>query len=213
MNPIKQKGLKMRKCIIVGAGEFSGLRPEFTAEYIIAADGGFDKLAGCAITPDLMVGDFDSLEGCDIASHTQVIRFPAEKDASDLELSVEQAVDRGFDCFYIYGALGGRLDHTLASIAVLVGISKKAMTGWLIGENEVVTAVTDGKVVLKARESGSISVFPAGETARGVSLKGLKYPLNNATLTHTSTHGLSNEFIGEEAVIEVREGTLVVVIT
>ena len=202
----------MKKCIIIGAGEFNGFCADFTADFIIAADGGYDALTRYGFKADLLVGDFDSINcNKNIPDNIEVITFPKAKDSSDLELAVDEAIKRGFDCFYIYGALGKRLDHTLASIAVLVALSQKKLTGYLIGENETITAVTDSKLTLSACESGVISVFAAREKAEGVNLKGLKYPLDNAVLTHYSTHGLSNEFLGEEAIIEVQNGTLIVV--
>ena len=199
----------MRKCMIIGAGEFTGFNPNFTAEYIIAADGGYDHLNKHKLNPDLVVGDFDSVKKTPV--NVEIIRHPSEKDESDLELAVEAAITRGFDCFYIYGALGKRLDHTLASIAVLISISQKGMTGYLIGDDEIITAVTDSLITLGTQNSGVVSVFATGEAASGVNLKGLKYPLSNAVLTCGSTRGLSNEFIGVEAVIEVRNGTLIVI--
>ena len=117
----------MKKCIIVAASEFSGFVEGFTAEYVIAADGGYESCIKIAKRhPDLLIGDFDSLGEsvlADIPKSVEILTFPVEKDASDLEIAVEEAVKRGFECFYIYGALGKRLDHTLASIAVLVSLS------------------------------------------------------------------------------------------
>jgi len=161
------------------------------------------------LTVDLLIGDFDTLKK--IPDNVEAIRHPSEKNESDLELAVEEAIRRGFNCFYIYGCLGGRLDHSLASIAVLASISRRGMTGWLIGVNEVITAVTDSKITLDSHESGFVSIFPAGETAKGVTLTGLKYPLCNAVLTCVNSLGLSNEFMGVEAVVEVRDGTLIII--
>ncbi|MCL1867111.1 MAG: thiamine diphosphokinase [Oscillospiraceae bacterium] len=209
----------LKKCIIVGAGEFSGFHPEFTADYVIAADAGYEQviinseqlIMSKQPTVDLVVGDFDSFLG-EVPEGVEVLRFSAEKCESDLELAVLEAVRRGFDCLYIYGALGKRLDHTLGGIAVLAGVSRLGVTAWLIGENEIVTAVTDGKITLTARESGVVSLFPAGGDAAGVTLRGLKYTLNDAVLNYDKTVGLSNEFVGKEAVIEVADGTLVIII-
>jgi len=202
----------MKKCIITGAGDYNGIRPEFSADYIIAADGGYDLLKNTSLVPDLVIGDFDSIADCEIPADTEVIKFPPEKDKSDLELAVDEAIRRGFDCFYIYGCLGGRLDHTFANIAVLTAISKRGLTGYLIGVNEIITAVTNKRLLLDSYKSGIISIFPAGESAEGVTLKGLKYPLGNAVLTCDSTLGLSNEFMESQAEIEVKNGTLTVII-
>ena len=201
----------MKKCTIVGAGSFAGFCPEFTSEYIIAVDGGYDNLKRFNLSPNLLIGDFDSIEST--PDNIETIRFSSIKDESDLELAVAEAIRRGYVCFYIYGALGGRLDHTLASIAVLASASMQGFTGYLVGENERITAITNKKIAFSKSESGNISVFPVGKEAAGVSIGGLKYPLDNAVLSCDSTLGLSNEFIGEDADIEVKDGTLVVVHT
>ncbi|MCL1903185.1 MAG: thiamine diphosphokinase [Oscillospiraceae bacterium] len=196
----------MNKCIIIGAGEFDGFRDEYTADYVIAADGGIDNLQCKA---DLLIGDFDSAKA--LPADVEQIRFPKEKDQSDLELAVAEAIKRGFNCFYIYGALGKRLDHSLASIAVLTALSQRGCTGYLLGTNEIITAVTNSSVTLKPQFNSLVSVFPAGNNASGVSLKGVKYPLENAVLTNGSTLGLSNEIVGDAAFIEVQNGTLIIV--
>jgi len=196
----------MKKCIIVANSDFSGFHPGFAADFVIGAD---KFIAGM----DLLVGDFDSLAAP--PDNIEIIRHPAEKDESDLELAVNEAIRRGFSCFYIYGALGGRLDHTLASIAVLTSIAKKGMTGWLIGENELITAITDEQLTIDNGQltvGELISLFPAGETARGVTLTNLKYPLCDAVLSCDNSLGLSNEFIGEKATIEVKDGTLIIIL-
>jgi thiamine pyrophosphokinase len=204
---------EMKACTIIGAGEFSGFNPAFISDFIIGAD-------ACPVPVNLLVGDFDTLKSLEKVPHNvEVVRFPSEKDESDLELAVEEAIRCGFNTFYIYGCLGGRLDHTLASISVLTYVSRKGMIGYLIGENEVITAVTNDKITLEPQKSGIVSIFPAGGKASGVTLKGLKYPLNNAVLTCGSTLGLSNEFIGgagrdaNAPTVEVRDGTLIVVIS
>ena len=237
----------MKKAIIIAAGEFtSQLLPQLSPQLLsqvegqidgqspllIAADGGYNHCRRLGITPDLLVGDFDSIGDCGVpvnSGNIEVMRHPPEKDASDLELAVDEALRRGCRHIRIYGALGGRLDHTIASIAVLVSLSRKGATGWLVGKNESITAVTDGTLRLNQSQAqsqaqdcadycataqrGYVSIFPAGEKAAGVSLRGLKYTLDNAELTCHSTLGLSNEWSGGEAEIAVKDGTLIVVIS
>jgi thiamine pyrophosphokinase len=205
------------KCIIVGAGDFAGLAdfdPE--SDLIIAADGGYDSLRRIGVTPHIIIGDFDSIcesETADFA--VELLRFPPEKDASDLELAVDEAIRRGRDRMDIYGALGGRLDHTLASIAVLVSLSRRGFADCrLIGVNETIAAVTDGSLTLTSGSAREIvSIFPAGDAAHGVTLTGFKYPLTDGSLTNTTSRGVSNEFAAgaKVATVAVRSGTLVVI--
>ncbi|MDR0490877.1 MAG: thiamine diphosphokinase [Oscillospiraceae bacterium] len=197
------------KCYIVGAGEFCGRDLPGQGDYIIAADGGYAQLAARGITPDVVIGDFDSLGGP--PKHPNILRSPAEKDDTDMMLAVKEGLARGYETFVIDGGLGGRLDHTLANIQTLVYIANNGARGYLLGRGECVTAVTDGSISFEAGASGLISVFCAGRRAEGVTLTGLKYPLDGAVLTNDCPIGVSNEFTGEAATIEVRKGTVVII--
>ena len=91
----------MKKCVIIGNGEFDKIRPDYMAEYIIGADFYMNGV-------DLLIGDFDTLESLEsVPDNVEVMRFPSEKNESDLELAVNEAVNRGFDTFLIPGADNG----------------------------------------------------------------------------------------------------------
>ena len=90
-------------------------------------------------------------------------------------------------------------------------LAKHGARGLLIGERETVTAVTDGEIRFSSAHTGYISVFCLDAPAKGVTLRGLKYPLEDAVLTSSVALGVSNEFTGAEAVVSVSSGTLVIV--
>jgi thiamine pyrophosphokinase len=203
--------MSRNKCVIVGASPECAVIER--SSFVISADGGYDRCVAAGITPDLIIGDFDSTEITDFSAET--IRFPREKDASDTQLAVREAIRRGFGCFHIYGALGGRLDHTLANIALMAELTAQGYGCCLIGKSERLSAVCNSRLVLESgAKSRSVSVFSADERAVGVTLTGFRYPLTDAVLVRGS-HGLSNEVLpslsGEGAVIEVRAGCLIVV--
>lgn len=196
-------------CYIVGAMEpgrvvFSPRRPGL----VIAADAGLAHLERRGIAPDVIVGDFDSL---DYVPHGgNVIRHPVEKDDTDMMLAVKTGLERGCREFVLYGGLGGRLDHTYANLQTLVYLAQQGAAGYLVGGGMAASAVKNGSMRFSAQHRGTISVFCPGETARGVDLTGLYYPLRNADLTSGFPLGVSNQFTGEEAAVSVREGTLLV---
>lgn len=199
----------MRICHIVGAGEFTGELIETGHEdYIIAADRGYKALTDLGIIPDLTVGDFDSLGY--IPDVPSLIRHPVEKDDTDMMLAVRYGFDKGCDTFLLYGALGGRLDHTIANLQLLSYISKRGGKAFLIGRSITASAVTNGNIHFKSEASGIISVFSFGEKAEGVYLTGLRYPLTDATLLCDFPLGVSNEFTGVDSCVEVKKGTLTV---
>jgi len=206
-----------RRCYIAGAGEFDENTLPESGDYIIAADGGYKSLTSRGITPDLVVGDFDSLPADlleAVSKHPNVVRCPVEKDDTDMMLAVRQGLKRGYETFIINGSLGGRLDQTLANIQILVYIAEKNARGTLVGHEICITTVRNGEIKFaRAMPKGCVvSVFSAAGAAEGVTLKGLKYPLDNTTVTSSYPIGVSNEFTGEPAVISVKNGILIILI-
>lgn len=202
--------MKKKTCFIVGAGTFEGMsiRPE-KEDLIIAADGGYTYLKELGIEPQVLMGDFDSLEI--LPEHQHMLRHSPIKDDTDMALAVAYAAEQGYTRFFLYGGLGGRLDHTMANLQLLNGMSRYGLETYLIGEKTIVTAVTGERIAFSADCRGMLSVFCMGEAAKGVWERGLKYELTDAVMTCDRTLGVSNEFIGEESWIEVRENTLQIV--
>lgn len=197
-------------CYIVGAGENYGL--DFTPtpdDFVIAADAGIRYLEQCGITTNLVIGDFDSLN--DTPSHPNTMVLNAEKDDTDMLAAVRGGIKAGYSVFHMYCGTGGRIDHTIANLQVLAYLSQNNMRGFLFDKGNVITAITNQKITFGKMQSGYISVFSHIEKSEGVYLHGLKYELNNATLTNTFPLGISNEFIGKESSISVSVGTLLIV--
>lgn len=197
-------------CYIFGAGDYNSPPPGQEAlknGLIIAADGGYAQLERWGIRPDLTVGDFDSLGR--VPEDTEVVRHPVMKDDTDMMLAAEEGLRRGCKRFLIYGGLGGRLDHTLANLHVLAFLASHKCPAFLLDESSTVTALKNGVLNFSAQHSGVLSLFSWGSPARGITLRGLLYPLSNAELGPERPLGVSNEFLGQEAEIEVRDGTLI----
>ena len=199
------------RCFIAGAGEYCGFVTPGPDYYVIAADRGYVELASRGIRPDLVVGDFDSLG--DAPEHPNVLRCPVEKDDTDMMIAVKQGFAQGCDIFIIDGGLSGRFDHTLANCQILVYISQRGGRGFLLGRDMSATAVANSSLDFVPGAHSLVSVFCAGSTAKGVTLTGLKYPLDNAALSYDYPLGVSNEFTGASAKITVRDGTLLIMWT
>ena len=198
----------MANCIIFCAGEFDTLTaPILPGDFIIAADGGLRHLEALGIQPDEILGDFDSLGY--VPKRSRV--FPVRKDDTDAMLAVRRGLSLGQRSFLLYGGMDGpRPDHTLANYQALQFLADMGAWGYLIGKSYIATVVKNGKLVFPPAEEGILSVFALGPDAAGVTLEGLSYPLTDATLTSSFPLGVSNHFTGEEAVITVREGSLLV---
>ena len=183
-------------CYIVGAASLDGVRlSPRPGDYVIAADGGYRTLKARGIEPDFVMGDFDSLGYR--PDHPNVETHPVMKDDTDLGLAVRWALAHGYRRLVIAGALGGRLDQTIAQ-------------GWLRGCGWVVTAVQNGTLAFPAGMEGTVSVFSSGDAARGVTLRGLLYEITDAELRCAMPLGVSNSFTGAAATVRVTDGTVFV---
>lgn len=197
-------------CLIFGAGEYGALTltpADCSDGFLIAADGGYDRLRQWSMTPDLAVGDFDSLGH--VPEGVEVVQHPVMKDDTDMMLAVQKGLERGCTRFLLYGGLGGRLDHTLANLHILAFLARRGCPAFLLGEQTAITAVHNGGLTFAPEHTGTLSLFAWGGTAQGVTLTGLLYPLENGTLTPERAMGVSNEFLGRTAQISVDDGTLI----
>ena len=198
----------MGTCVIFGAAGFDGLAEEIQKEdLVIAADGGLKHTEGIGLLPNVILGDCDSLGYKPVGAEV----FPVEKDDTDAMLAIRCGLDRGHRRFVIYGGLDGeRLDHTLANYQALRYLADREAVGYLVGRRYLVTVVKNGKISFPSDAKGILSVFCLGADARGVTLSGLKYPLEDGALTSGFPLGVSNHFTGEKAEISVNDGSLLV---
>ena len=198
----------MKKCIIFCAAEFDKLAaPIEERDYVLAADGGLAHLEKAGLKPDGIIGDFDSLGYVPTGAEV----FPVEKDDTDAMLAARKGLELGFREFYFYGSLDGpRLDHTIANFQTLQFLADRGATGYLIGNDYIITVVKDGKITFPAGWDGILSVFCIGTDAEGVNIRGLHYELEKGTLSAGFPLGVSNHFTGAEAGVSVEKGSLLV---
>ena len=196
----------MKICYIIGAGNLPLLYIKRENSFVIAADGGFNKLGD--ISPDIVVGDFDSLGF--IPKGDNVVTLPIKKDVTDMQYAVELGAEKGYTTFVMYGGTGGRPDHTFANYSLLCSLAERGLVGYLIGDGYVITALHNASIKLPNHKNGTVSVFSVDGCAKGVSIKGLEYTLDNAQLQFDTPLGVSNAFIGLQNEITVKDGTLLI---
>lgn len=186
------------------------------AELIIAADNGARYCINHGILPDVLIGDLDSLsphilQELEVAE-TEIIRYPIEKDATDLELALDYALQKEASQVTILGGLGGRWDMSLANI-FLLSHPKYAQIGiMIIGYDHLLYIVNaDNPAKLNGRAGDTISLLPLTPIVEGIETNNLRYPLEKQELIASSTRGLSNQLMTDEGQVTLGSGVLLCV--
>ncbi len=178
-------------------------------DFVIAVDGGFAQLKG--LRADAVLGDFDSLGYTPHGDN--VLTYAKEKDDTDTMLAVKLGMEKGYRHFVIVGGIGGRFCHTFANIQTLAYIVERGGSATLVGDDTRMTVIKNDTLHLPQKAEGIVSVFAYSGAAQGVSINGLKYEVQNAQLVPDLPLGVSNEFCGKPAVIEVKHGMLLIVVS
>ncbi len=177
----------------------------------IAADGGYDTAKKLGEKIDILVGDLDSIKA-ELPENVEIIKVPAEKDFSDLQLAINVALDKEVDEIAIIGGLSGRLDHTLANLSILPILASLRIHAHINDGFNRVRYLNSTSTLIAKSHFKYLSIIPISEKLRGVSIEGCKYPLDNANLTKREpTLTISNEIEGNCALISVRKGECYVI--
>ncbi len=210
------------KCIIIAAGDLTvGTIQRKEEDLCIAVDGGLSYCPVLEIEPDLIIGDFDSVtdqerEAVALLSEQipeRVITLPVEKDDTDTMAAIKIGLEKGYRDFRIYAGLGGRFDHSIANVQALLYLKNHDAVGYLLDGGSMVLVISNESVEFRPEMEGYVSLFALGDVAKGVTIRGLKYPLEGKNITNDFPLGISNEFIGEKSYIAVEEGSLLCIIS
>lgn len=205
------------KAVIIAHGFYSkeALKREVEdANLVICSDGGSIYAYKEGIVPDLIVGDFDSISK-EVYNHfkllgTEFYEFPKDKDYTDTELCIDCAIDRGAKIITIVSGLGSRIDHSLINIGLLYKILKSKLKGY-IATDDAYIYLCDDKIKLEGKKGDTLSLIPLTMEVNGIVTAGLKYPLDNGSISIGQSIGVSNEFLSKECSIQVKEGILIIV--
>jgi thiamine pyrophosphokinase len=183
---------------------------------LIAADGGTLHLKRMNLIPRVLIGDLDSVEADEItrldAAGVEIIRYPVEKDETDLELALLYALKYGYAQIMICAALGGRLDQTLGNLSLLAYPGTENRRVWLDDGMEAVYLIRR-EITLTGKPGDTLSLIPWYGPACGVTTRGLRYPLEYETLYPEHTRGISNEFVEDQISVSITGGILLCVHT
>ncbi|UFU00986.1 thiamine diphosphokinase [Radiobacillus kanasensis] len=182
----------------------------------IGVDRGAFYLIEKGISPNIAIGDFDSVSESEqnrIMSHaSEYLAYPIEKDETDLELAVEKAVSLQPDSILFFGVTGGRLDHSLANVQLLMTLWKRDIPSKMVDAGNVLEIKGPGKHIIEKDDNHpNVSFIPFTEQVIGISLDGFYYKLTNRTISWGSTLCISNKLISEKGTFSFKEGILIVI--
>jgi len=184
-------------------------------DFMVAADGGLRNMQSLGLLPNLLVGDLDSVDTDQlndlIHKGVEIVRYPPEKDESDLELALKICLERGYKEIFIVAGLGGRIDHILGNIFLLTSpLAEQCDLRIIDGINEL--SLVRGCLEITGKAGDIVSLIPLNSEVRSVKTTGMVYPLNHESLYRWRTRGVSNVLSGNSAKIEIEEGDLLLCI-
>lgn len=203
--------------LVVANGDLAEIAvlPDLLArvDLIIAVDGGANHCRNFGIVPDVLIGDLDSiapdvlqeLREQDVAIHLH----PPRKDATDLELALDLAMDKGAREIWLLAGLGGRWDMSLANVLLLASKKYQPLRCTILAESCTMHILHPGAAFAVSGVPGQrVSLLPLAGDVRGLTLQGFEYPLKDATLDLGSTQGVSNVLSERTASIQFEVGIL-----
>lgn len=211
------------RVVIIANGILSDLDEVHKAirpgDLLIAADGGGRHCRELGLTPAVLIGDFDSLEDTEIAffehAGTEMIRHPARKDFTDLELAIRHAQELGASEIIILAALGSRWDQSLANLLLPATADFRGLRISLMDGPQEILLLRGGmagsgpaQLEIRGQPGDTVSLIPVGGDARGITTRELEYPLANETLFFGTTRGISNVMLSKKASISLEAGLL-----
>ena len=199
----------MKNCIIVGGAniqDYKKIRKHLKESFVIYCDGGLKHEEALSLKPDLIVGDFDSFKKPE--RDIETITLPCEKDDTDTFYAVKEAIKRGFCEFTLIGVTGGRLDHTLGNVSMLLYLYESGKNAEIIDDYSVMKIVGNEPEYITDNFL-YFSLNNLSGTAKGVNVENAKYPLKDAEIKGSSALCVSNEVIkGKTAKVYITDGIM-----
>lgn len=206
-----------RSAFVLGAGEDVPKHPPpiHREDVVICANGGARLARRWGLRPALIMGDHDSLQSEDRAYWqdlgVEFMTFPAEKDQTDLDLAVEQALEYKPEQIVLVGAWGGRIDHSLGNLELLHRLANQGVANWLLTRAHRLS-VFRGTFVDEVAINSTVSLLPLSPTASGIQSEGLLYPLRNTTIKQGLTLTISNQATAKRIYLSCKTGVLLIIL-
>jgi len=188
-----------------------------TADMVYCCDGAADWAKAIGINISILLGDMDSIkkETLEYYSRTSIdiIKLQREKDMTDTQYAADLATENGATEVTIIGAIGSRLDHTLANIHVLERLFKKGVNAKIIDDKNTIYIAGEGESIINGKVGSCVSILPVKGSVFIEKTEGLYYPIENRSLYVEQPLGVSNVFTEEKAVLQIKTGEAFIIIS
>ena len=201
----------MSRCVIVGNADIENYEKVKAYlgndVYFVFCDGGLKHIDSLGVSPDFVVGDFDSAKKP--ASNENTIVLPTEKDDTDTFAAVKLMLKKGFKDFLLIGVIGQRLDHSLGNISILLFLKNNNAKGLIVDDYSEMF-LCENTVKISKNSCSFFSVISLEKQLLGVTIKGAKYPLCNATIDNAYQFAVSNEATNDTE-ISIKQGDALII--
>lgn len=200
--------------------QYYATHPELEHAEIICVDKGLESIRKIGRKPDYIIGDFDSANPSQVleweesfcGEEEKFIRLNPVKDETDTHAAILFALQHGAETIYIFGAMGGRMDHFLGNVNLLMIPLKQGVEAYLVDEQNRICLKDQGFTITREECFGTyISFLPMTEKVTHVTMRGFRYEVEDITMTIGTSLGISNEVAKDSAAIEWEDGIFIVV--
>ena len=182
---------------------------------VFAVDKGLEYVDELGVTPDYLIGDFDTVNP-NILSNYVIMKHPPMKDATDTELAVDVAISLHPCMITVLAATGSRMDHVLSNIGLLQKAADKGIKMYIIDSCNKIQLLSSDTLnslqLFKNEQHGAyLSVLPLTDLVKGLTMKGVLYPVEDEEVRKGRSKTVSNEIIDDMAEISIKAGQLLVI--
>lgn len=183
---------------------------------IICVDGGSKYASSLGIVPYMVIGDMDSICPDELDRFTGlgviIKKYLPEKDDSDTALALAETLAQNPTEILFLGAVGTRLDHTMANIHLLRTAAKNGVQAKLINEHNEISLIAPGQIEVVEGSPGDLfSLLPLTTEVTGIRVQGARWPLEDATFEIGNPYGLSNRLAAERVNISIKSGLVLLI--
>tara|TARA_B100000927_G_scaffold155342_1_gene125121 strand:+ start:1041 stop:1655 length:615 start_codon:yes stop_codon:yes gene_type:complete len=178
---------------------------------IIGVDSGAMHLFNRSITPTTVLGDLDSIESSLLKKiktmDIDLIKYEADKDKTDFELSLNNIDNPSEKNIYLIGGEGGEIDHLFSIFSLIINYEFAENLTWFYKDK---TIIFKTNVSIKMELGSNFSIIPITQL-ESLTIIGAKWEVNKIDVKPGSTKTLRNISISDEVTINCVDGLFSVI--